>query len=91
MFKAFSFALAVVLCTSGWSNAQAEVPPHYTFHNGNEVLIDPPFVLSWGPIAFKVDKIGVRDVFTFSALVCSITPKCPKAVRDSVRRTVFGN
>jgi hypothetical protein len=91
MFKAFSFALAVTLCASGWSKAQAEVPPHYTFHNGNEILFDPPLVLSWGPVAFKYDKIGLSDVFTFSALVRSITPKCPKAVRDRVIRNVLGN
>lgn len=91
MFKAFSFVLAVVLCTSGWSKAQADVPPRYTFHNGNEVVFDPPLVLGWGPIAFKCDKIGLSDVVTVSALVCSITPRCPKAVRNRVLRNVLGN
>ncbi|MCP3461577.1 hypothetical protein [Bradyrhizobium sp. CCGUVB23] len=91
MFKAFSFALIVVLCTSGWSKAQAEVPQHYTFHNGNEVLFDPPLELGWGPITFKCDKIGLREVVAISALVCSITPKCPKTVRDRALRNVLGN
>ncbi len=91
MFKAFSFVLAVVLCTSGSSRAQAEVPLHYTFHNGSEIVFDPPLVLSWGPITLKYDKIGLGDVVTFSVLVCSITPKCPKKVRDQALRHLLGN
>ena len=88
MFRAFSFALAVVLCTSGWSKAQAGLPEHYTFDNGNEVVFDPPLVLSWGPITVKRDKIGLptwSEVATFSALVCGITPKCPKTVSRALR------
>jgi hypothetical protein len=89
MFRAFSFALAVVLCTSGWSEAQAGLPEHYTFNNGNEVLFDPPLVLSWGPITVKRDKIDLptwSEVGTFSAFVCSMAPKCRKMVGNRVLR-----
>jgi hypothetical protein len=87
MFRVFSFALAVVLCTSGWSKAQAGLPEHYTLDNGKEVRFDPPLVLDWGPITVKQDKIGLptwSEIVTFSAFVCSITPKCRKTVGNRV-------
>jgi hypothetical protein len=87
MFRAFSFTLAVVLCTSGWSKAQAGLPEHFTFENGSAVVFDPAVELSWGPFTYKRDKIGLptwSEVGTFSVFVCSITPRCRKTVGNRV-------
>ena len=88
MFRAFSFALAVVLCTSGWSKAHAELPErHYTVDNGKAVLFDPPVELGWGPITYKLDKIDLptwSQLGEFSVFVCSITPRCRKMVGKRV-------
>ena len=92
MFRAFSFALAVVLCTPGWSKAQTGLPEQYTFDNGEAVLLDPPLKFSWGPFTYKRDKIDLptwSEVVTFSAFVCSITPKCRKSVGNRVLRSAL--
>ena len=83
MFRAFSFALAVVLCTSGWSKAQAELPEHYTFENGKKIILSPPVELSWGPFTIKRSEIELptwTEIGTGFAFVCAPFPKCRRMV-----------
>ena len=91
MFRAFSFALAVVLCTSGWSKAQAELPQHVTFENG-KIILYPPVEFGWGSFTYKRSEIELptwTEIGAWSAVICNPFPKCRRMVGDKVLR--YGN
>jgi hypothetical protein len=87
MFRAFSFALAVVLCTSGWSKAQAE-PQHVTFENG-KIILDPPVEFGWGAFTYKRSEIELptwTEIGVWSTAFCTPIPKCRRIVGDKLLR-----
>jgi hypothetical protein len=86
MLRAFGFALVVVFCTSGWSNAQTRLPQHVTDENG-KIILDPPVEFGWGAFTFRRSQIELptwTEIGTFSAALCAPFPKCRKMVGKKV-------
>jgi hypothetical protein len=88
MFRAFSLALTVVLCTCGWSKAQAEQPLHVTYENGKFTL-EPPVEFSSRFFTYRQSVIELpkfSTIVTFSTVACTVFPQCRRIVGDKVLR-----